>query len=160
MKRIVNLMLAFFAVLALMGCCSSHIVPEPGKITLQEALKSVGEGLYEMKEAQKNLKTGLVPSEVTVTFNVTASATDTGKLYVELSSIPVAGGAAKVGGETSSKVEAARGHQITVKFNNLLMIEKDKLACSMEPKKIQELFDTLQKLGVQVYLVPDRKPLE
>jgi hypothetical protein len=34
-----------------------------------------------MHEAQKTVKTGLVPAEVTVTFNITATGRDEGKLY-------------------------------------------------------------------------------
>lgn len=82
--------LAVLGCVGLAGCCNSQrIVPEPGKITLQEAMQSVGEGLTRMHDALGGMKTGLMPSAVEVTFNVSASATDTGKLYVEVGAQPV-----------------------------------------------------------------------
>ena len=144
---------------ALVGCASSHIVPQPGKITLENALKSVGQGLYDMKVAQKDVKTGLVPSEVTVTFNITATGSDDAKLYVELSTIPVAGGTAKVGGELGSKLSAERGNQITVKFTNLLLADKEKLITIKNADEIKRLLDAIQSSGIVIYLAPEPRVL-
>ena len=69
-----------FVVLALPACETGQIVPEPGAITLEDAMASVGRGLVAMKEAQDTLRTGLIPSHVEVTFNISATATDARKL--------------------------------------------------------------------------------
>ena len=159
MRNIIASSATVLAGLLVAGCATSHVVPKPSKITLENALKSVGRGLSEMKEAQKDLKTGLVPSEVTVTFNIVASASKSGKLYIDLSSPLVAGVTAKAGGEIGSQLAVQRGNQITVKFTNLLLADKDKLVFSKSPDEIVKLFDALQKAGVQVYLVPPPKNL-
>ena len=124
-------------------------MPKPGKITLEEALRSVGDGLCQMREAQKGAKFGLIPSEATVTFNITASGDDTGKLYVEVGSVPVSGGTGKAGAEVSSKLHAERGNQITVKFTNLLLTEKGKYFYDKEPKKIKEQIDQVEILLIK-----------
>ncbi len=137
-------------VLLLNGCATSRIA-DPGKITLQQALVSVAEGLDQMAQAQKR-KTGLVPSEVDVTFNITASATDAGKLYVELSSIPAAGGTLKAGGEASTSISATRGNQVTIKFTNLLFADKDKLVTSKKPDEIAKLLKELFGTDIPISL--------
>lgn len=150
MKRIVSCSL-LVAALVFSGCASTRVVDNPGKITLEEALKSVGQGLHDMKDAMKDVKTGLVPSEVTVTFNITASGSDTGKLYIELSSVPVSGGLGKGGGGIDSTLSSTRGNQITVKFSNLLFTDKEKLVFEKTPEDIKKLLDTLQKSGITIY---------
>lgn len=109
-----RLTLSFLVASVLAGCCSSRSMPAPGAISLEDAMKSVGTGLVAMHAAEGGLKTGLVPSEVTVTFNISASATDASKLVVEVGapvSVPVTG---KVGGEVSSTSTMTRGNQIRV----------------------------------------------
>lgn len=159
MKKTLKLGFLAACVAVAAGCASSHVVPEPGKITLENALRAVGEGLYEMKVAQKDVKTGLIPSEVTVKFNITASGTDDGKLYVELSSVPAAGATGKAGGELGSRLSAERGNQITVKFTNILLAETNSLVFTKTPDEIKLLLDTLQKAGIQVYKVPEPRVL-
>ena len=125
MKRIPALISAF-AVLGL-SSCASYVVPRPGKITLEEAMKSVGTGLVAMREAQGDLRTGLIAADVQVVFNVTAKGSQNGKLYVEASPIPTAPVIqGKVGGEAASSYEAARGNQITIKLTNVMLADPSK----------------------------------
>ena len=61
---------------AVTSCATTTVVPEPGKITLREAMEEVATGLNGMYEIRANSpKSGLLPSEVTVVFNISASAT-------------------------------------------------------------------------------------
>lgn len=137
----------------LIGCATTPtIVPEPGKITLQEAMKSVGEGLVEMKKAQGNVKTGLVPASAEVTFNISASAKDAGKLYVEVGAPAEAPVTGKLGGSTSFERNASRGNQVTIKFENLLLSDEAVLAQKKSPQEIKDLFDALKDIGMTVYL--------
>jgi hypothetical protein len=65
--------------------------------------------------------TGLFPSEVEVTFNVTAGAVNNNQLSIDLNAsapnVPVGG---KVGDTYSSQSSASRGNQITIKFTSAL----------------------------------------
>ena len=86
-KHLCVLVLTFGSIAVLLTGCASVVVPQPAKITIQEAMKQVGEGLKSMKEAQGGLRTGLVPDELEVTFNVTASGEQGGKLTLEATPI-------------------------------------------------------------------------
>jgi|ERR1043165_2030123 len=68
--------------LLMSACATGKVVPEPSNISREAAMKSVGEGLKQMKEAQGDMKTGLLPSEVTVTFYVAAKASDSSNLAI------------------------------------------------------------------------------
>src|SRR5664280_186299 len=108
--------------------CASYVVPNPSAITLESAMYSVGAGLREMRKGEGDLRTGLIADEVVVTFNISASGTQGGKLYVEVSPIPL--GATpilgKAGGEVSTQYTAQRGNQITIKFKNLMFADPAK----------------------------------
>jgi hypothetical protein len=125
------------AVLLLIGGCSTDKVAQPSNITLVNALHDVGAGLAALKAAEletvatntylqprygtNDFITGLFPSEVDVTFNVTAGAANSSQLCLDLNAsvpgAPVSGGAA---GTVASSSTAARGNQITLKFNSVL----------------------------------------
>jgi len=127
MKKYIALITSF----ALLTGCGTMVVPKPSAITLESALESVGRGLVKMKQAElrennnKEFKVGLIPSEVEVIFNVIASGTQDGKLYIELSPIsgPVSG---KAGAAAGTSYNAQRGNQITIKFRNIAFSKKTK----------------------------------
>ena len=124
--------------------------PEPGKITLTDAMKEVGTGLNSMYEIRsKGLNSGLLPAEVTIVFNVSASTKDSGKLYVEAGANPVdVLKIVKAGGEVGSEITTARGNQITIKFLNVVLAPKDTLLTIVEPDKLEAVFDALEKADV------------
>jgi hypothetical protein len=120
----------------LTGCASVDRVATPSSISIETALEQVGVGLArmkvaeirEMKRAAKVLKTdpqkfntGLLPSELSVTFNISRNAVKTNSLAVDLSGsspgVPVGG---KLSGSTSSGDVASRGNQIAIKFSSIV----------------------------------------
>jgi hypothetical protein len=123
--------------------CASYVVPNPSAITLENAMYSVGAGLREMRRGEGDLRTGLIPEEVEVTFNISASGDQGGKLYVEVSPIPlgVSPIQGKAGAELSAKYTAQRGNQITIKFRNLLFADpsKTQFRNSVETQKMFDL---------------------
>jgi hypothetical protein len=137
------------------ACASGKIVPNPGSITLEAAMKSVGNGLKQMKEAQGDITTGLLPSEVTVSFNVTASATDSQKLLVTASTqavqLPVSGG---LTGDLSSAISTARGNVVTIKFTNLLFAPEKQFLTAKTPNEIKEILKTLRNEGIVIFIRP------
>lgn len=136
----------------LIGCATSRVIPEPGKITLEEAMEEVARGLNKMYDIGKDYpKTGLIPTEVTVVFNISASATDKGKLYIE------AGATSsdvltitKTGAEMGSEIQTSRGNQVTIKFTNLfLSTSKDSLIMIKKPEEIVKLLEVLKQAGYE-----------
>ena len=142
--------------------CASYVVPNPGAITLESAMYSVGAGLREMRRGEGDLRTGLIPEEVDVTFNISASGVQDGKLYVEVSPIPlgVTPIQGKAGGDISTSYTAQRGNQITIKFKNLLFADPAKTQFK-NSEETQKMFDLLKKKenadGGPFYLAPVRQ---
>ena len=146
--------------LVLAGCARA-VVPHPSAITLESAMVSVGKGLVQMKEAEGNLRTGLLADEVQVTFNISATGTDSSNLYVEVTPVPtnpLIGG--KAGAQLQSGLTAQRGNQITIKFKNIMTAPtKDTLAQNIPD--FQKLLDIIKGApsGGPLYL-PKPKPVE
>lgn len=138
------------------GCTLVPVAPEPGKITFRQAMQEVAVGLndlYHLREGQA--KTGLIPQEVTIVFNISASAKNEGKLYVE------AGATAadvlkitKVGAEGSSSIDTSRGNQITIKLNNILFAGKETLIITKTPQEVEQLMNLIEGAGYSVYVNP------
>lgn len=120
MNRWLKLIVLIVLLLLLAGCARA-VVPHPSAITLESAMESVGTGLRKMRQAEGDLRTGLIADEVQVTFNISASGTDSSNLYVEVTPIPAnppIGG--KAGAQLQSSLTAQRGNQITIKFKNIM----------------------------------------
>jgi NTP-dependent ternary system trypsin peptidase co-occuring protein len=100
------------------GCASQQ--SQPSKITLEDAMRSVGRGVSALKDAEGGMQMGMIPSEITVTFNITASAEDSSKIYLDLNPSVV-----KAGVEAGSKTSTTRGNQITIKLQHLFLLPKD-----------------------------------
>ena len=162
MIRRVSFGVVLVAALTVSACATGKVVPEPSNITLEAAMKSVGEGLRQMKDAQGDIKTGLLPSEVTVTFNVTVSAADSSKLAISASTspaaqLPVSG---SLTGELSSAISAARGNVVTIKFTNLLFAPEKQMLTMKTPAELKGILDVLKGEGVTIFLRADPPPAE
>lgn len=155
---------AMFAA-ALLSGCATMVEPQPGKITLEEALASVGRGLVEMKRSQleanngKEFRSGLLPSEAEVTFNISASGEQSGKLYVEITKTPADAGLKK-GGELGTSYTASRGNQITVKFRSIAFSKTTKLEDRViiegvtDPDVLVKVVKALEGTGLTINAVP------
>ncbi len=143
MKNI-NLISLVLVASTMTGCAafSPKDLANPSEVTLEQALASVGAGLYQMKEAQKDMKTGLIASSVDVTFKLAASANDSGKLTIDLSKAVASDPVTKnqsIAGEKTSESSANRSNEITVKFVNILTIPKDTLAYSKTADELAKI---------------------
>jgi hypothetical protein len=136
--------------LTIAGCATP---PVEGKITLTEAMEEVATGLNRMYEIRANgPKSGLLPSEATIVFNVSASKTHTGKLYVEaganaLDMLQVV----KTGLETGTEIRNERGNQVTIKFTNLLFAPRGTLI-TMSPDSLDQTLTTFENHGYKTLL--------
>ena len=123
MGKPILLITIFIIGTALVGCAASRVVSDPQKITFEDAMAQLANGLNKMYDIGKDHpKSGLTPSEVTIEFNIASSATDSGKLLIDttantLDTLQVT----KAGAEIGSKIEASRGNKITIKFTNLFL---------------------------------------
>jgi hypothetical protein len=147
MKKTPTLLAIAAIVLCLAGCASQNVA-KPSAITLEAALKSVGQGLHDLNEAEGNIRTGLYPDSATVTFNIAASSTASSGLTIDLNAsagpqIPVSGTAA---GSISNSSSGQRGNQITITFKNILNLNPTNSLAS-KPTDIQALLDIIKDPG-------------
>ena len=155
MHRMFVSLAILIGMITITGCATTTVVPEPGKITLREAMEEVATGLNRMYEIRANSpKSGLLPSEVTVVFNISASATDNGKLFIEAGAkaaeiLKVMGAGAEVG----TQVATARGNTVTVKFTNVLFAPKDTLVNHKSPEDLKKLLEVIKLSGIEIQLI-------
>ena len=108
------------------GCASTK--PIPSDITLRDALLQVKDGIQLLQEKQKDQKpAGLLISEVEVSFNITANAKDSSKLGLDLAPEGITKLIPTGSFEKTSEVSLIRGNQISFKFRNLFLANKDTL---------------------------------
>lgn len=152
--RSLSLFLTIGLCASLSGCALTAAGPEPGKITLSEAMHDVAIGLNEMYEIRsKGPQSGLLPAEVTIVFNVSASTKDAGKLYIEAGANPIdVLKVVKAGGEVSSEIATARGNQVAVKFTNVVFAPKDTLLTTVDPAKLHIIFKALKDAAINPML--------
>jgi len=186
MKTILHPRFVILALALCAGCTANHVVDSPKSITFVQAMHDVGQGLAEMKAAEletlrtnsvlrdkygnTDFVTGLFPSEVEVTFNVTAGAANASQLSVDLSAAsaqsPVSG---SLGGKISASSSATRANQITVKFTSALFGKTSTTTTTngrkdvvvegiMDPEKLGAFFDAIGRCGVVRTAVPEAKP--
>ena len=139
----------------LFGCATTHVVPEPRKISFENAMEQVAHGLNKMYTIGKEYpKSGLTPAEVTIEFYISAKASDEGKLSIEATLNPSeALKLGKAGAEIGSELETARGNKITVKLVNLFLYDtKDALIVKKDPEAIAELLKVLKDYHIEPVL--------
>jgi hypothetical protein len=149
---------ALFTLVLVQGCAPLRPdeVVQPSEVTLEEALTSVGRGLLNMHKAQEGLKTGLVPTEVSVSFNLGVSAKDSSKLTLDFSRASEAAvkKESKVGLEVETSSEGSRANVITVKFVNLLALPESSIVQKKSASEIKDLISALRESGIQTYSKP------
>lgn len=145
---------------ALSGCGALtpvKVVGDPSEVTVEQALKSVGDGLRDMRVAIGENKTGLIPAEVTINFKLAASATANGKLTVDLS-VPLtsagAAGSGKVGASAEQTSAGSRSNEISIRFVNLLLVPKETLATIRSAAEIDALIKALKENDITTYVAP------
>ncbi len=131
----------------LSACCSTKHVADPKDITLKSALVSVIDGLNAMREASTNQPFGLYPSDVEVTFKVSASQDNSGELKLDLSVPVVSGVGGTAGGSARSQSLASRGNEITVRFSNVLLADPNSTLVGRAGTNVIQLLEQLHTNG-------------
>ena len=125
-RAVSRLLLAIPVLTLVTGCATTK--PIPSDITLKDALLQVREGIQLLQEKQKDQKpAGLLISEVQVSFNITANAKDTSKLGLDLAPEGITQLIPPGSFETPSEAGLTRSNQISFKFQNVLLANKDTL---------------------------------
>jgi hypothetical protein len=122
-------LLTVAAALLLSGCALFQKQPEVGELSFVTAMTQLGEGLKALKTAEGDMTTGLIASDGSVTFNITASSKQDGNLKIDFAR-PVAEGvttSTTIGGGVSSTATSQSGNTITLKFVNIVALPKDTL---------------------------------
>lgn len=120
---------SILAPIVLSGCgtFTPKEVADPRAITLNDAMIDVADSLNDMRaKAERRGNFGLIVDEVIVTFNVSSQATNTGKLSVTASNVPVAGGVLGASAENTLVATGIRGNQITITLKNLATADTSK----------------------------------
>jgi hypothetical protein len=112
-----------------------------------------------MYEAQAGLKTGLVPTEVSVSFNLGVSAKDSSKLTLDFSRASEAAvkKESKAGLEVETSSEGSRANVITVKFVNLLALPESSIVQKKSAAEVEKLIDALRKSGITTFSIQPGK---
>jgi hypothetical protein len=114
-----------------------------------------------MHKAQEGLKTGLVPTEVSVSFNLGVSAKDSSKLTLDFSRASEAAvkKESKAGLDVGTSSEGSRANVITVKFVNLLALPESSIVQKKSASEVQDLIDALRESGIQIQSIQPGKDL-
>jgi len=167
------------------GCCTNHVVESPKTITFVQAMHDVGQGLAEIKAAEletmrtnsalreqygkTDFVTGLFPSEVDVTFNVTAGSANANQLAVDLNAaVPQSPVSGSVGGKFSVSSSASRANQITIKFVSVLFARTSTTTSTngqkvvvadglVDPTRLDDFFKVIDEQGVAESVKPSEK---
>lgn len=120
-------------------------------------MKEVALGFKDIFEIRKtNPETGMFPSTITIVCNISASATDQGKLVVDAGATPA--DVLKVGKaemEASSTITASRGNTVTLEFANLLFAPAEVFATVRKPEGIVNIFRELEEEGFRSLRAPN-----
>ena len=141
-----NALIGIIFTLLLCSCGTTKIV-RPDSITLAEALKDIVTALNEMSKVQSEKKLGLIPADVTVTFNISASSKKTAGASIEIVPTGIINEIPKIGGSYEKEISGTRGNQIVIKFRNIMFATEKELISRKTPSEIDELFDRLEKGG-------------
>ena len=135
----------------LLAACASLApddVVDPHDVTVSQAMKEIGVGFTELQKELGSQVLGLYPCKVKVTLNVKASAKDSGKLVLDLSTKPrvleglqtPGDSAAKAGFEKSGEAAAERGNTDDIEMYNPGCLPKDTLGYA-KPDKVEAARD-------------------
>lgn len=110
------------------GCSGPK--PMPSEITLKDALAQVKDGI-DFLQTNENTgdkkKAGLLISEVNVTFNITATSNDKTQIGIDLAPGGIFKEIPSASFDKTIENGSSRGNQISFKFQNLFLANKDTL---------------------------------
>ncbi|MDL2407653.1 hypothetical protein PY650_18700 [Rhizobium calliandrae] len=120
----------------LAGCAYGPTeVAKPTQITLRRAVNDVADTLQDLNAKYKNApKIGMMVDDVTVKFEIAASATNTSDAELKLAA-PLSAGGGNLGLTASDQnvAQANRGNTITINFKNIATADMSNGVYSLKP---------------------------
>ena len=130
------------------GCCSA---PKPAPLTVASAMRQVAEGLNAFSSLPLEKRSGLMPDEVTVVLNLTESQQTSGEAQAGLTDGP-----GKLMVDFSRQQSETRGNQITLKFQNVLLAEKNSIVGSKTPEELAAMLQAVTNQNFMLKVAPPR----
>jgi predicted ABC-class ATPase len=121
-------------------------------ISLADGVKEVIAALNSLSELETSKINGLVPSEVTVVFNITAGSKETKTASIEIVPTGIVDQTTTLGGGWTSELTESKGNTITIKFRNIVFANEKELLAKKTPQELTELYEELKKLGWNIHL--------
>ena len=118
-------------------------------MTVESAMQQVATGLNAFSAANMDKRSGLLPEEVTVVLNVTEASSTSGEAQAGL-----AEGPRKLMVDFSRQQSETHGNQITLKFQNVLLVEKSTIVGSKSPEEIATLVQGLTNANFMLKVAP------
>lgn len=123
---------AFACALASCGTFTPRQVAEPSSVTVRDAVFEVATTLRDVQDlVPPDKRAGLLADEVTVVFNVAATATTTSGADLRISNVALPSGTLGAGASTENISLGTRGNQITIKFKNIATADMTKGALTL-----------------------------
>ena len=130
------------------GCCSA---PKPAPLTVASAMQQVAEGLNAFSSMPLEKRSGLMPDEVTVVLNLTESQQTSCEAQAGLTDGP-----GKLMVDFSRQQTETRGNQITIKFQNVLLAEKNSIVGSKTPEELAAMLQSVTNQSFMLKVSPPR----
>lgn len=130
------------------GCCAPR---NRAPMTVDAAMQQVAAGLNAFSAMNLNQRSGLMPDEVTVVLNVTEADSASGDAQAGVTEGP-----GKLLVDFSRQRTEARGNQITLKFQNVLLAEKSTIVGSKSPEEIAALYQGLTNANFVLKVAPPK----
>lgn len=124
---------ALACALASCGTYTPRQVAEPSSVTVRDAVFEVATTLRDVQNlVPPDQRAGLLADEVTVVFNVAATASTTSGADLRISNVALPSGTLGAGASTENVSTGSRGNQITIKFRNIATADMTKGALSLK----------------------------
>lgn len=133
----------------LIVCAGCRTTPQP--MPVDQALRQVAEGLNAFSAMNLDQRSGLLPAEVTVMLNVTATRKTDAGVGLTTPDAP-----SRLMVDFAHEQTESRGNQVTLKFQNVLLADKSALISTRSPADISALVQALTNSGFMVKLAPPR----
>jgi hypothetical protein len=132
---------------SLVGCAafSPNDVANPSRLSVENAMKSIGQGFNNMQEALDGGKMGLWPCKVVTTLNVTASAEEGGSLVLDTTIKPPA---TSIQGEMSGHIDqkntslASRRNAVTIEMYSAACLPEHTIGYD-KPDQVKDVVEGL-----------------
>lgn len=125
--------------------CSTTVERTENFITVGEGLRLVMEGLDSIADHDPAKINGLMPSEVTVSFHITAGQKDGASSSVQIVPAGIIGEIPAIGGNWTTEFTESTGNVLTIKFRSIAFATDKELVSTEAPEDLTERYKKLRE---------------